>query len=73
MAEAAWRVELTASFLQRLDAIKVSSTEADGSLAFYKLLGVLRKPVIRKGIFSIAGTALPVALGVQWCASKANG
>ena len=47
MAEDAWRVELTASFLERLDAIEVFLTEADASFAFDKLLAELRKTVIR--------------------------
>ena len=47
MAEATWRVELTASFLERLDAIEMFLTEADASFAFDKLLAELRKTVIR--------------------------
>ena len=47
MAEDAWRVELTVSFLQRLDSIEVFLTEADASFAFDKLLAELRKTVIR--------------------------
>ena len=47
MAEDAWRVELTASFLKRLEAIEVFLTEADASFAFDKLLADLRKTVIR--------------------------
>ena len=47
MAEDAYRVELTASFLERLDSIEVFLTEADASFAFDKLLAELRKTVIR--------------------------
>ena len=47
MAEDSYRVELTASFLERLDAIEVFLTEADASFAFDKLLAELRKTVIR--------------------------
>ena len=47
MAEDAYRVELTASFLERLDSIEVFLTEADASFAFDKLLAELRKAVIR--------------------------
>ena len=47
MAEAAWRVELTVSFLERLDAIEVFLTESDASFAFDKLLAELCKTVIR--------------------------
>ena len=47
MAEDAYRVELTASFLERLDSIEVFLTEVDASFAFDKLLAELRKTVIR--------------------------
>ena len=47
MAEDAYRVELTASFLERLDSIEVFLTEVDASFAFHKLLAELRKTVIR--------------------------
>ena len=47
MAEEAWRVELTVSFLERLDAIGLFLPEADASFAFDKLLAELRKTVIR--------------------------
>ena len=47
MAEDSYRVELAASFLERLDSIEVFLTEADASFAFDKLLAELRKTVIR--------------------------
>ena len=47
MAEDAYRVELTASFLERLDSIEVFLTEVDASFAFDKVLAELRKTVIR--------------------------
>lgn len=46
MAEDAYRVELTASFLKRLDAIEAFLTEADAALAFDDLLAELRTTVI---------------------------
>ena len=47
MAEGDYRVELTASFLERLDAIEAFLTEADAAFAFDDLLGELRTTVIR--------------------------
>lgn len=41
-----YRVELTASFLERLDAIEVFLTEADAAFAFDELLAELRVTVI---------------------------
>ena len=46
MAEDVYRVELTASFLQRLDAIEAFLTEADAAFAFDDLLAELRATVI---------------------------
>ena len=46
MAEEASRVELTASFLERLDAIEAFLTEADAAFAFDDLLAELRATVI---------------------------
>ena len=46
MAEPLYRVELTASFLERLDAIEVFLVEADAGFAFDDLLGELRSTVI---------------------------
>lgn len=46
MAEDLYRVELTASFLQRLDAIEAFLTEADAAFAFDDLLDELRATVI---------------------------
>ena len=46
MAEGVYRVELTASFLERLDATLAFLTEADASQAFDKLLAELRATVI---------------------------
>ena len=46
MAEDAYRVELTASFLERLDAIEAFLTEADAAFAFDDLLAELRTTVI---------------------------
>ena len=46
MAEKLYKVELTASFLERLDAIESFLTEADATLAFDELLGELRTTVI---------------------------
>lgn len=46
MAEALYRVELTASFLQRLDAIEAFLIEADATFAFDDLLAELRATVI---------------------------
>lgn len=46
MAEDLYRVELTASFLERLDTIEVFLTEADAAFAFDDLLAELRATVI---------------------------
>lgn len=46
MAEALHRVELTASFLERLDAIEAVLVEADAAFAFDDLLAGLRATVI---------------------------
>ncbi|MFM7847629.1 MAG: type II toxin-antitoxin system RelE/ParE family toxin [Rubrivivax sp.] len=46
MAEELYRVELTASFLERLDAIEAFLTEADAAFAFDNLLSELRATVI---------------------------
>lgn len=46
MAEDVYRVELTASFLDRLDAIESFLTEADASSAFDDLLAELRTTVV---------------------------
>lgn len=46
MAEALRRVELTASFLERLDAIEAFLTEAGAAFAFDDLLAELRGTVI---------------------------
>ena len=46
MAEGLDRVELTASFLERLDAIELFLTEADAGFAFDDLLANLRATVI---------------------------
>ena len=46
MAEGVYRVELTASFLERLDATLAFLTEADASQAFDDLLAELRATVI---------------------------
>ena len=46
MAEDLYRVELTASFLERLDAIEAFLTEADAAVAFDDLLAELRATVI---------------------------
>ncbi len=46
MAEASYRVELTASFLERLDALEAFLTEADAAYAFDDLLVELRSIVI---------------------------
>lgn len=46
MAEKLYRVELTASFLERLDAIEAFLTEVDAASAFDKLLAELRATVI---------------------------
>lgn len=45
MAEDLYRVELTASFLERLDAIEAFLTEADAAFAFDDLLAELRATV----------------------------
>ena len=46
MAEDLHRVELTTSFLERLDAIEAFLTEADAAFAFDNLLAALRATVI---------------------------
>ena len=46
MAEDVYRVELPASFLERLDAIEAFLTEADAAFAFDDLLAELRATVI---------------------------
>jgi plasmid stabilization system protein ParE len=46
VAEQRYRVELTASFLERLDAIEAFLTEADAAFAFDDLLAELRATVI---------------------------
>lgn len=46
MAEKRYRVELTASFLERLDAIDTFLTEAGAAFAFDDLLAELRTTVI---------------------------
>ena len=46
MAERSYRVELTASFLQRLDAVEAFLLEADAGFAFDALLADLRAEVI---------------------------
>ena len=46
MAEDLYRVELTASFLERLEAIEAFLTEADAAFAFDDLLAELRATVI---------------------------
>jgi plasmid stabilization system protein ParE len=46
VAEEVYRVELTASFLERLDAIEAFLTEADAAFAFDGLLAELRATVI---------------------------
>ena len=46
MANDLYRVELAASFLERLDAIEAFLTEADAAFAFDNLLAELRATVI---------------------------
>lgn len=46
MADSLYRVELTASFLERLDAIEAFLMEADAGFAFDDLLAELRATVI---------------------------
>ena len=46
MAEPLYRVELTASFLERLDAIEAFLTQAEAAVAFDDLLAELRATVI---------------------------
>ena len=46
MADLLYRVELTASFLERLDAIETFLVEADAGFAFDDLLAELRTTVI---------------------------
>lgn len=46
MAEELYRVELTASFLERLDAIEAFLTEADARFAYDDLLAELRATVV---------------------------
>lgn len=45
MAEDLYRIELTASFLERLDAVEAFLTEADAGFAFDALLAELRAAV----------------------------
>lgn len=47
MAEEVYRVELTATFLERLNAIEAFLAEADAAFAFDDLLAELRATVIR--------------------------
>lgn len=46
MADPSYRVELTASFLERLDAIEALLVEADAGFVFDELLAELRATVI---------------------------
>lgn len=46
MAEAAYRVELTASFLERLDGVEAFLAEADAGPAFDQLVAELRETVM---------------------------
>lgn len=46
MADNVYRVELTASFLERLDTIEMFLSEADAAFAFDALLAALRATVI---------------------------
>lgn len=46
MAEPLYRVELTASFLERLDAIEAFLVEADAAFAFDALVAELRATVV---------------------------
>lgn len=46
MAEGVYRVELTASFLERLESIEAFLTDADAAFAFDDLLSELRATVI---------------------------
>ncbi len=46
MADRLWRVELTASFLERLDTIEVFLTAADATFAYDALLAELRSTII---------------------------
>lgn len=46
MVEGLYRVELTANFLERLDAIEAFLNEADAAFAFDDLLAELRATVI---------------------------
>lgn len=46
MAEDVYRVELTASFLERLDVIETFLSEADAAFAYDALLAALRATVI---------------------------
>ena len=46
VADELYRVELTASFLERLDAIEAFLSEADAGFAFDTLLAELRATVI---------------------------
>jgi plasmid stabilization system protein ParE len=46
VADRLWRVELTASFLARLDAIEVFLTAADAAFAYDTLLAELRGTII---------------------------
>ncbi len=56
MAEAAYRVELTANFLQRLDGVEAFLAEADAGPAFDRLVAELRETVIPNlGRFPLIG------------------
>jgi plasmid stabilization system protein ParE len=46
VAESLYRVELTASFLERLDAIEAFLADADAAFAFDDLLAELRATVV---------------------------
>ena len=46
MADPLYRVELTASFLERLDAVEAFLVEADAGFAFDDLLAEIRSTVI---------------------------
>jgi hypothetical protein len=56
VAEAAYRVELTATFLQRLDGVDAFLAVADAAPAFDRLVTELRETVIRTlGRFPLIG------------------
>lgn len=59
VAEPPYRVELTASFLERLESIEAFLREADMPLAYDALLAVLRDTVIPNLAFSAHRPALP--------------